>query len=81
MDEIPKIRQKFLNADYPLWFINSVIQQFSDNMGEKINEENDYILTLYLFELKQLILIDVPNCKKTETSSKGFLKKFHKTHY
>lgn len=46
-------------------------------MGEKINEENDYILTLYLFELKQLILIDVPNCKKTETSSKGFLKKFH----
>ena len=31
------------------------------------------------FEIKkQVILIDVPHCKKIQICSKGFLKKFHK---
>ena len=33
-DEISKIRQKFLNADYPLRFINSVIEQFNGKLSE-----------------------------------------------
>ena len=43
-DEISKIRQKCLNADYPLRFINSVIKQLSDKLNEKSIEEDDYIL-------------------------------------
>ena len=77
-DKISKMRQKLLNADYPLWFINSVIKQFSDELSEKSNEEDDYILPPDFFEIKkQLILIEVPHCEKNETSSKRFLKKFH----
>ena len=30
VDEIPKIKQKFLNADYPYRFINSVINNFQE---------------------------------------------------
>ena len=37
-----KIRQKFLNADYSLRFINRAIKQFSDKLSEKCNEEDDY---------------------------------------
>ena len=33
-DEISKIRQNFLNADYPLRFINSVIEQFNGKLSE-----------------------------------------------
>ena len=40
-DEISKIRHKFLNADYPFRFINSVIKQFNDKLSEKSNKEGD----------------------------------------
>ena len=78
-DEISKIRQKFLNADYPLRFINCVIKQFGDKFSEKSNEEDDQILPPDFFEVKrQVILIEVPYCEKKETSSKRFHKKFDK---
>ena len=67
-----------LNAHYPLRLINSVITEFNDKLREKSNEEDDYIYHLTFFEIKKLInLIEVPNCEKTETSSKCFFKKFH----
>ena len=76
-DEIFKIRQKFLNADYPRWFINRVIEQFNDKLSEKSNEKDDYILPTDFFEIKkQVILIEVPYCEKNETSSKCILKNF-----
>ena len=40
-DKISKTRQKFLNTDYPLRFINSVIKQFNDKLSEKSHEEDD----------------------------------------
>ena len=77
-DEISKIRQKFLNTYYQLRFINSVIKQDNDKLSEKSNEEYDYILLSDFFETKkQVILIETPNCEKSETSSKRFLKNFH----
>ena len=39
-DEIPKIKQKFLNADYPHKFINSVINNFQ----EKSEETDSFII-------------------------------------
>ena len=56
--EIYKIRQKFLSADYSLWFINSVIKQFSHKLSEKSNEEDDYILPPDLFEIKKVGYFD-----------------------
>ena len=41
-DEIPKIKQKFLNAHYPYRFINSVINNFQ----EKSDETDNYIICL-----------------------------------
>ena len=38
VDEIPKIKQKFLNADCPYRFINSVI----NNVQEKSDRTDDY---------------------------------------
>ena len=57
-------------------------------MSGTFNKENDYILPPDFFEIKkqppdffemkkQVILIEVPYCKKSETTSKRFLKKFH----
>ena len=44
----------------------------------KSNAEDDYILLPDLLEMNnQVIFIKVPYCEKNETSSKGFLKKFH----
>ena len=55
-----------------------VIKQFNDKLGEKSNEEVDYILPLDFYEIKkQVILIEVPYCEKNKTSFKRFLKKFH----
>ena len=63
-DEISKIRQKFLNADYPLRFIDSVIKQFNDKLTENSNVEDDYNSPPDLFEIKkQVILIEVPYCE------------------
>ena len=39
-DEIPKIKQKFLNADYSYRFINSVINNFQ----EKTDGTDDHII-------------------------------------
>ena len=56
-DEISKIRQEFLNADYPLCFINSVIKQLNDKLSEKSNEEVDYILPHDFFKTKISLMI------------------------
>ena len=66
-----------MNADYPLRSANSVIKQLSDKLSEKCNEEDDHILPLNFFEIKkQVILIKIPYCETSETSSKRNLKKF-----
>ena len=46
-DEIPKIKQKFLNADYPYRFINSVINNFQ----EKSDGTEDCIIPPGFFDI------------------------------
>ena len=72
-DEIPKIKQKFLNADYPYRFINSVINNFQ----EKSEGTDDYIILPGFFDVpKKVVLVDIPYCSKNEELSKRFVKKF-----
>ena len=77
-DEIPKIKQKFLNADYSHRFTNSVIKKFQ----EKSEETNDYIIPPGLFDVpKKAVLMDIPSCPKSEEFSKRFMKVFTDNKY
>ena len=72
-DEIPKIKQKFLNADYPYRFINSVINNFQ----EKSDGTDDHIIPPGFFDIpKKVVLVDIPYYPKNEEFSKRFMKKF-----
>ena len=72
-NEIPEIKRKFINADYPPRFINSVIKQFS----QKTSEIDDFIKPPTLFQIpKKVVLVEIPHFPKNEASSKRFIKKF-----
>ena len=60
-DEIPKIKEKFLNADYPYKFTNSVINNFQ----EKSDGTDDYIFPPGFVDIpKNVVLVDIPYCPK-----------------
>ena len=64
---------KFLNADYPHKFINSIINNFQ----EKSEETDDNIIPPGFFDVpKKVVLVDIPYCPKNEEFSKRFMKKF-----
>ena len=70
------IKEKFMKADYPLRFINSVVNEFqkSKECGDK-----GFIIPPSLFEItKPFIFTEMPYCELNEIKSKYFLKKFHK---
>ena len=50
------MRQKFLHANYPIWFVNSVIKQFN----EKSTEEEDGILPINFFEFEKEVIYGSP---------------------
>ena len=79
-EEIQTIHKKFIKADYPRPFVNSVINQYKDKTKEQqIDNEDDYIIPPYLFEEeKPFILLKLPFCEQNEVKSKDFIKKFHK---
>ena len=75
-EEIPLIKEKFMKADYPLRFINSVVNEFQK--GKECGDES-FIIPTSLFEIaKPLIFVEIPYYELNEIKSKHFLKKFHK---
>ena len=75
-EEIPTIKQKFLSADYPPRFVNSVIKQFNEKCNG--NTQDDYIIPPDFFDVpKPLVLAEIPYCPRNETLSKRFIKKFY----
>ena len=57
-------------------FVNSTIHEFTTS---QINEDNEFIIPPWLFEVKKkLVLVEIPYCLKNESSSKKFVKKFDK---
>ena len=73
-EEIKTIRKKFIKADYPIPFANSVISQYNNKSKEQqIDNEDDYIIPPYLFEEeKPLILLKLPFCEQNEAKIKRF---------
>ena len=75
-EEIPLIKEKFMKGDYPLRFINSVVNEFQK--GKECGDES-FIIPTILFEIANpLIFVEIPYCELNEVRSKHFLKKFHK---
>ena len=73
-DEIPKIKLKFLIADYRHRFINGVINNFQ----EKSEETNNYISPLGFFNVpKKVVLVDISYSPNNEEFSNCFMKKFN----
>ena len=71
-EEIPLIKEKFMKADYPLRFINSVINEFQK--GKECGDVN-----FINFEIaKSFIFVEIPYCELNEIKPRHFLKKFHK---
>ena len=79
-EEIQTICKRFIKTDYPRAFANSVINQYNNKTKKQlIDNEDDYIIPLYLFEEEKLfVLQELPFCKQNEIKSKDFIKKFHK---
>ena len=74
--EIYRIKKKFLAADYPQKFVESVIRNFENDKIE--SGEDDYIIPPRFFDIAKLVIIaEVPFCTKNEVSSKQFMRKFH----
>ena len=75
-DEISRITQKFLSADYPPRFVNSVIKQFNEKYNG--NTQDDYIILPDFFDVpKPLVLAEILYCPRNETLSKLFIKRLH----
>ena len=69
-EETPLIKDKFMKADYPLHFINRVVNEFKK--GKECEDKTT------LFEIaKPFIFVEIPYCELNEIKSKHFLKKFH----
>ena len=65
-----------MKADYPLSFINSVVNEFQK--GQEYGHES-FIIPTSLFEIaKSFIFVEISHCELNEIKSKHFLKKFHK---
>ena len=70
------IKEKFVQADYPIKFVDSVIKQFNIVLNE--NNEDEMIIPENFFEEeKPFLLIEIPYCEENENKSKYFIKKFH----
>ena len=63
-----------MKADYPLCFINSVVNEFQN--GNECEDES-YIIPTSLFEIaKPFIFVEIPCCQLNEIESKHFWKNF-----
>ena len=53
--EIPTIKQKFLNADYPPRFVNCAIRQFNEKCND--NTQDDYIIPPDFFDISKPLVL------------------------
>ena len=79
-DEIQKIRKKFMKADYPRSFVNSVTSLYNNKIKkQKIDNDEDYIIPPYLFEHKKpFTLLKLLFREQNELKPKNFIERFHK---
>ena len=75
-DEKVKIREKYLAADYPPRFIESVIKQFESRQND--TTQDDYFIPPNFFDTpKPQLWIELPFCYTNENTVKRFIFKFN----
>ena len=63
-EKIPLIKEKFMKADYPLCYINSVVNEFQK--GKECGD-GSFIIPPNLFEITELfIFVEIPYCELNE---------------
>ena len=73
-EEAPLKKEKFMKADYPLRFINSVVNEFQK--GKECGDES-FINSTGLFEIgKPFIFFEIPCCELNKIKSKFFRRNF-----
>ena len=76
--EVVNTKSKYVQAGFPIRFINSVVNQFQQKQNDVEIEEEEFIIPPFLFEeAKPMIWIEIPFCEENEKVSKRFLNKFH----
>ena len=68
--EVQKIAQKYLEAGYPISFIQSVINDFKNS-----KEEEQLIIPEWLFDQRKKVLFKLPYCPSNERDVKRFIDK------
>ena len=63
------IKKKYLDAEYPIGFIKSVITDF------KKKDENQPIIPDWMFEERSKVLFKLPYCPRNESEVKRFINK------
>ena len=58
---MPLIKEKFMKADYPLCFINSVVNEFQK--GKECGDGRFIIPTSLFGIVKPLIFVEIPYCE------------------
>ena len=71
--EVNIIKEKYLNAGYPLKFVNNCIKSFRDYK----NQEESLIPDFLFKEKKTQCYLEVPFCFQNEKVMNKFLKRFH----
>ena len=72
--EVQQIQKKFLAADYPPKFSNSVINQYHQNKDQ--NQEDEYIIPPNFFEIPKPFLLIGPDNYLKKSSSQLFFQDF-----
>ena len=67
--EITRIKSKYINAGFPIKFIQSVINDFHESQATDTN----MIIPNWLFEERKTITIKLPYCPTNESEPKRFL--------
>ena len=66
-NETKIIKEKFVKAEYPLAFINSVLRDFNNKTIPPVADEDEYIIPPYLFETpKKKIMFEFPYFSQDE---------------
>ena len=73
-NEIIKIRNKYIKADYPLRYINSVISAFNNECAPENNNNNEGPNN-NTEENKKRVIVNLPFCSTNEEYAKTFLTK------
>ena len=72
--EVKIIESKFINANYPIKYVKSVIKDFNNKTTE---QEDEPLIPDWLFDERKFLAIKIPFCEKNESYSKRFQDKLN----